>query len=334
MSLVNQEIMNTASQDIYDEEFISLINTLNESIKEHYKVFNSNIKETNKFLLNFESRSKSIETSLYSIFQNNALEKNKEIFQTIKEIQKFVEQLQKNLKSNDRNLKLFFEDAKIVFKKLKLKRNEHLMNFRHALRSVSGRNTNPKIFKDNKINNISQNIKPNIITKILHYLNQLKDYNEIVGKFSIKAKYNYINLQNMIFGILNDNQYNTNNISVVNRKSVLNNDDSINNYNVNMSNIKGDSNFIELKNNYENEISNLNNKIKDLEKKINDNDELKKKIEFELINNNNTNNYNKNNNINFNIENNFENMILNLMNMNKNTNLELNNIKNEIQKKK
>ena len=340
MSLVNQEFIHTNSQEIYDEEFIALINGLNESIKEHYKVFKHNIKETNNFLLHFEELSKLIESSLKLLIQNNSLEKIKEIFQKIKEEQNIVQQLQKNSKSNDRNLNLFFEDAKILFKKMKSKRNEHLINFRRSLRSLSGKNANSKKYKDKNIDIISQNIKPNIITKIAYYLNQLKDYNEIVGKFSIKAKYNYINLQNMIFEILNNNQYNSNNISVVNKKNTINNDDSNHNYNVSASNIKGDSIIFELKNNYENEISNLNNKIKDLEKKITDHkincleskkfDELKKKIELELINNNNANNYNLKNNMS---ENNFEDMILNIINMNKNTNIELNNIKNEIQKK-
>ena len=44
MSLRNQEYINIISPDIYDDEFINLINGLNESIKEYYKVSKYNIK--------------------------------------------------------------------------------------------------------------------------------------------------------------------------------------------------------------------------------------------------------------------------------------------------
>ena len=63
---------NTAStsQDIYDEEFISLINCLSDSIKEYYKISKHNLKETNKFLENFESQWKSTQNTLNSLIQN------------------------------------------------------------------------------------------------------------------------------------------------------------------------------------------------------------------------------------------------------------------------
>jgi hypothetical protein len=96
-------------------------------------------------------------------------------------------------------------------------------------------------------------------------------------------------------------------------------------------------NIIEIKKKYENKILNLNNKIKDLEQTLNENrsnkldnnkiNELKKKIESELLNSH----LNDNNIINN--GNNFENMVLNLVDINKNANMELKNIKDDIQKK-
>ena len=220
MSLANNDYYNNTSQDIYDEEFVSLINGLNDSIKEYYKVSKHNIKQTNDFLIRVENQTKSIENGINEIMQNITLDKNNEISQAINQSQNMVNQLQNNSLSNEKNLNLFFEDAKILFKKMRAKRNENLINLRRTIRSHSGKN--------NMNLNLNFTLRDNNKKrKILYYLNQLKDYNEIVGKFSVKAKYNFINLQKMISGILNDNQNNnSNNISVVNRENYSNNNDS------------------------------------------------------------------------------------------------------------
>ena len=336
---------NTAStsQDIYDEEFISLINCLSDSIKEYYKISKHNLKETNKFLENFENQWKSTQNTLNSIIQNSLLSNKNELFQTISQSQIIINQLQNNSQSNESNLNLFFEDAKILFKKMKSKRNKNLVSLRRSLRSVSNRNNNMNsylnssgVYDSSNKNNINNDsgIKMSNLNKIIYYLNQLKDYNEIVGKFSSKAKFNFISLQNMIFSILNGNQDNKRLNNYTNNSKYTESNSSMK---INMTEPTDGMNIIEIKKKYENKILNLNNKIKDLEQTLNENrsnkldnnkiNELKKKIESELLNSH----LNDNNIINN--GNNFENMVLNLVDINKNANMELKNIKDDIQKK-
>ena len=288
MSLHNQEIINNISPDLYDDEFIRIINGLNESIKEYYKVSKHNVKETNNFLLLFEDQFKKIETSLNEISQNMPSQNINGIFQKILQSKNIVDQLQKNSKSNDKNLNLFFQDAKTLFKKMKLKRNESLMNFRRSLRSQSTKRNNKaqnsmlnsSIFTNSRMNYNNNNknnhtIKTNNIFKILRYINQLKDYNEIIGKFSVKAKYNFINLQKMIFNAINDEQIDLN--LDENQKDTKNDDNNLEentntNTNTNMAIDNNEvMNIFEVRNKYEKEISNLNNKIKDLIKRLNEN---------------------------------------------------------------
>ena len=319
MSNLNHKMLYKTSQDIYNEEFVNLINGLNESIKEYYKVSKYNVKETDKFLSIFENEWKLIENSLKEI---NSSEEINKILVKVNQSESLIGQLQQNSLSNDKNLNLFFEDAKIIFKKMKSKRNENLSNLQRN--RVSNSLRNQKVgsidLKEAKINTNNEKIPPNIMKKLLYYLNQFRDYNEIVEKFSVKAKYNFINLQKSIFGILYDNQKNDNLLNISDYSKI----NEVNNFNIN-----------EVKNKYEEEVITLNKRIIELEQtlknyKINYSeivkiDELKKKIELEL---------NKNNtNINYGKENDFEKMILNLIDTNKNLNFELNNLKSEIQKK-
>ena len=331
---VNTESINNLSSNIYDDEFVSLINQLSESIKVYFKTSKYNAKETNNYLLLFDKQWKELKESFKTISQNNSLENINEI----------LNQLLKNAKSIDTNLNLFFEDAKILFKKMKLKRKENILNIRKSLRSASNKKNysstgNSKIDENNIIksrssktnHNQNQNIVSNNIKKIIFYLNQLKEYNEIIGKFSVQEKYKYINLQknilNLFYGYQNDNlnfEKNTNS-----------------NYKANIKFIQNEEkmNSFVMKNKYENEILNLNNKIKELEKIKNENniyyikgkkfDELKKKIELELINVNS----NGNDNINYYNHNDFESMIFNIIDLNKNCNLEINTLKNDIKNK-
>ena len=333
-------------KEIYDEEFIGYINGLNESIKEHYKVSKINIKQTNEFLNFFKQQWETMKNSLNEIILNKSFSNINQILQIMDNSQNIINELIKNSTSNDKNLNLFFEDAKTLFKKMKLKRNENLVR---AQRSSSHKNSrfNQKLmpseviaFGRNFANILDGNINQNLVKKIIYYLKQLRNYNEIVGKYSANAKYNYINLQNMLFTLLNENQNkNINNLNYENSVKIGN----IGKFNLNECD--NEIKIFEIKQKYENEISQLNNKIKELEKNINENkysnnnllegpkiEELKKKIQIELADNNNGNNA-INYNINNGNKNDFENMILNIIDKNKNLNLEIKTIKEDILKK-
>ena len=350
MYMKNQELSyNNMPLEMYDEDFIGLINKLSEAIKEHYKVSKHNIKEAKSFLLLLEKQQIESENLLNEITPIESLEKINEIFQKINQSQNLISQLLKNSNSNDMNLNFFFDNAKIIFKKMKIKRSKNLGNFR----SISGKKADPDIYGSlnkeedyelnaiNKINNITSNINPMNDKKLLNYLNQLKDYNEIIGKFSSKAKFNYMSLQKLISNEIIENKNNINDIKFGNRYKNSPFEHSNYQLSINLTDINNNNKY-EYKNNYEKEISILNTKIKKLEKIINENktnyiqykkfEHLKKKIELELSNTNITNNENKKY-INFSNQNEFENMILDIIEKNKNSVLEMNNIKNDIKKK-
>ena len=319
---------------IYEEEFINLINSLNESIKEYYKVSKHNIKETNNFLSIFEKEWKEMDKPLKEEIQKNTSENINKITIKVSQSQNIITQIQKNSFANEQNLSLFFNDAKKIFKAMKETRNENLANKNFRAKSLRNHTVNDNLdFKNDKKN---KSVIPILIKKILYYLNQFKDYNEIIGKVSNKEKYNFINLQKSIFEVLNSTQRNNNRL--LNENDPLNNDQL--NY-LSEENPKENIGVSKMANKYNKEISILNNKIKELSETIQKNnmeyleikkiDELKKKIEEQL---NKTNeNINDDTNINYEMKNDFEKMVLNIIDNNKNLNSELNKLKSDIQEK-
>ena len=219
---------NNIHPELYDLEFIAIINNLNESIKEYYKVSKHNIKETINFLSLFEQK--------WNLLENlnnetpNLPNHSEKIVQEMNKLEEIINELKKNSGSSDINLNLFFNDAKILFKKLRLKRNENLKNFH---RSISNRKKN-NILNINNIsekkrinrfddfysnNNLSKSeiLKMVNTKKIIYYLNQLKDFNEIIGKFSVKAKFNFINFTIIIITFFNNSIRLNNSINYINK---------------------------------------------------------------------------------------------------------------------
>ena len=108
---------------LYDEEFISLINGLNDSIKDYFKVCKHNILETNSIINYYEEHNKSLETSINDILNSEQNHNISEFFiEKFKQINEYINQLKINNNSSKKNLEFFFEDAKIFFKKMKIKK--------------------------------------------------------------------------------------------------------------------------------------------------------------------------------------------------------------------
>ena len=324
-----------------DSEFIGFINSLNESIKEFYNVAKYNTKETNAFLDLLEPQWDSISSLLKSISTSNKDENIGKIFEIIIQCKSIVNQLRNNSNLNLNNLTLFFDDAKILFKRMRIKRNESLKAIRHSLtakKNKSNYNNDNYVKNSVTLNNYtlkddgcltdrrnSQKLEGN---RLFSLIKQLKDYDEIIGKFSLKAKNNFINLQKMILNNLNEEDLNSGN-----KKPYLNSE--ILGFNNSFSKNKNNNNIntFELKTKYEKEINKLNLKIKELEKN-NENfvliwnkakkfDELNQKLQTELIKGN-------NDNINLLKDVDLERRILNLIDTNKNLNLEIKKLKNGI----
>ena len=197
---------------------------------------------------------------------------------------------------------LFFEDAKMLFGKLREKRKETL----HASRNFSTMDKN----RFNKYITLAS------YNKLNTYILQLQDYNEIISKFSEKAKYNFINLQKMILDTLNED--------IKNSKQTKKN--------LNLVRINTDNNF---GNNLR-----LNTETEKVEKNLDQTggggscigktrkiSQLKKKYELELISGNNENIKSlKNNNISQ------DKKIYNLTDTNKYVNTEILKLKTDLDK--
>ena len=320
-----------------DSEFIGFINALNESIKEFYSVAKYNTQETDTFLQLFEPQWNSMASLLNSISASNKSENIPKIFENILQCKNIINQLKNNSNLNFNNLNLFFDDAKILFKRMRIKRIENLKNIRHSLTSKKYNKNDNDNNNINSLNNFPVKNKnltqrkllgQNDFNKLINLIRQLKDYDEIVGKFSLKAKSNFINLQKMILTILTNDENNNNSKRPYLDSEVTKLTDSLGK-NKEINNMQ----IFELKTKYENEIAKLNLKSKELEKnnknillisnKAKKFDELKQKLELELIAGN-------NDNINLLKDNDFETRILNIINTNKNLNLEIKKLKNDI----
>ena len=328
-------------QTLIDSEFIGFINSLNESIKEFYNVAKYNTKETNAFLDLLDQQFESLASLLNSISNPNNNENITKIVEIIIQCKNIDSQLRNNSNLNFNNLSLFFDDAKILFKRMRNKRNESLKVIRHSLTSKKDKSNNSYnknsitlnnyLLKDNKYLTERKNSEKFDNSKIFSLIKQLKDYDEIIGKFSLKAKNNFINLQKMLI-----NNLTKENVSLDSNKKPYLNSEILDFNNKSLSKNKNNNNNInifELKSKYENEINKLNFKIKELEKN-NENillisnkakkfDELNQRIEVELITGN-------DDNINLLKDFDLEKRVLNLIDTNKNLNLEIKKLKNDI----
>jgi hypothetical protein len=221
----NQEKKNKFIQ-VYDDEFISLINGLNESIKEYFKVSRNNINEANSFLSFYEQQGKSIQTLMDEIINSNSYERINEVFEQIPKINEIMAQLQMNTNSNEHNLNLFFEDAKILFKKMKMMRKQKMVEMNNY-NSNNSQGLNDSFSNSFNVNQTGQIVKNNLINKnngpnpfsrinpnknsyrtnsillninnkysqIIKLLNDFSEFNFMINKMNFEASNRYSNLQ-------------------------------------------------------------------------------------------------------------------------------------------
>ena len=328
MSTSKKSLSNTHTS--IDSEFIGYINSLNDSIKEFYGVAKYNVKEASSFLSLFDPQLSSMESFLKWFAFKDKDENIAKIMENINQCKNIVNQLKNNSNLNLNNLNLFFGDAKILFNKMRTHRSRNLRTIKHSMTSKIYSNNKNKNIDFNTLSNYSTNVNDlvnkkyidkNDYNKLINLIKQLKIYDEIVEKFSIKAKDNFVNLRKMILNILLKGDANLNDKNFNINKDYRSKSEKI------------DINLLEIKTKYENEISRLNIKIKELENnyenielissKAKKFDELKQKVELELIDDNNA----KFNLLN---DNDFEERIINLININKKLNIELKKLKNDI----
>ena len=236
--LINQNLLQSQETKtkydlIYDDEFVSLINRLNESIKEYYKVTKNNITDASSVLSFYEDQGKSIQELLEQIMNQSGSVEINDMVEQFSKINDIMTQLQINAFSNEKNLNLFFEDAKILFRKMKMKRKQKIIelinnnidanisiNKKNILNDSFSNSFNKvesnflkknKILQEQmsykKINVDNKNTRPNtrfllsisnIYLKINRLINKFTEFDNLINKMNNEAFNKYNNLQNSI----------------------------------------------------------------------------------------------------------------------------------------
>ena len=217
-SPMNKEIVNK----IYDEEFVSLINSLNESIKEYYKVSKNNIIEANNILDSYQQQAQIINNLILEINNTSSYEKLDELFDLTRKTLEVIIQMKMNSNSNNKNLAMFFDDAKILFKSMKAKRKEKLIEANNDINKQINQPSSDSYMgsfnSENKFNNrlddnyfnINNNLNINnnndillkninaIYSRVIKILNNFSIYNYVISKVDFEESNKYNNLQNSL----------------------------------------------------------------------------------------------------------------------------------------
>ena len=303
---------------IYDEEFVSLINSLNESIKEYYKVSKNNITQANSILILYEQQAQAVLNLMNSIVSTSSYENLNELFEQIPKILEVIKQMKINTNSNNNNLNSFFDDAKILFKSMKIKRKEKLnefnnsnnMNYPHIQTSSDSYNnssnkdmlgTNLKNDTNNSNNNLPvDNVIFNTInaiySRIMILLNGFSDFNYMISKINFEESNKFNSLQNNVkkelenlFNFLKKN-FGTNAKFLQQNKSSKNiNENKLSQRNIinNNNNNQEMERLKKINGMSRNKIIELNNQLKSFRNKIGELEMKNKNLIIKLKNNDN-----------------------------------------------
>ena len=320
---------------IYDEEFVSLINSLNESIKEYYKVSKNNISQANSILILYDQQAQAIINLMNLIVSTSSYDKLNELFEQIPKILEVIKQMKINTNSNNNNLTSFFDDAKILFKSMKFKRKEKLnelnnnnnnMNYHYQTSSDSYNNSfnQEKMFVSN-LKNISNNSNNNlpvnnssfnninaIYSRIMILLNSFSDFNYMISKINFEESNKFNNLQNNVKKEL-ENFFNFLKKYFTNNTKSLQQNKSYNDINENKSNQRSKSTKDKNENQEIEKLKKIN--VMSRKKLIELNNQLKlyknKIVELEMKNKNLLAKLKNNDNAMMNFENNINNNMIN-----------------------
>ena len=182
----------------YTCEFIKILNGLNVSIKEYYKVTANNIKEENSFLNLFENNFKSFELIIQEIFEQKDFNKLYEINLFIKKSLDIMQQLRLNTESNKKNLSLFFYDAKKYYSQMKIEHHKSVNKTKKDKKdyrkiNIDIRSTTPINSNSSSVNNVSvplYNLKKLNLNK--------KQPIQTINSFNVNSQ-NNVSLRNLNF---------------------------------------------------------------------------------------------------------------------------------------
>ena len=177
------------SNDIYDSNFVSLINSLSSHIKIFYDNINkilNDIKSVNSTLGSQTNHSKYLVKGI-SIKNNNYIERYRQLCDRIDMITESQKLLDDNFSLINNNINIFISEAKQIFRKIKILRvkkiTETINNNNNYLGQINNIINNNKEFSDNNeshINNYNRNDNINISKNYL--FKSIDNENDITRK--------------------------------------------------------------------------------------------------------------------------------------------------------
>ena len=220
---------------IYDEEFISSINSLSNSIKNYFqknkiylgniKLISENINEQvifskgaiNDILIYFNQIRQARNNNLNLSFNSNEKylkEKMRLISERIEKINEFKINMLSNIKNCEICFISFFEEAKELFKKMKVIRTEKIENFNKKIIVNKNYNNNFKynntnIYRPQKASSVSPSHKSNTINQQSKLIKENQNGNSINTRNVINFKND-----NNIIKINNNDANNFNNLKI------------------------------------------------------------------------------------------------------------------------
>ena len=201
------------------EDFVSLINSLNESIKEYAKVSKSSFMESHSILLSYEKQAQSILNFIQRIIKTNSYNNLSDFFTQISKTLEVISLMKINNNSNNNNLNLFLDDAKILFKQMKQakhKENEkfRLLNNNNAINQYEQVSTESNCFNNSRTQpytgsnnshrirtlkeNSNLNMINNIYGKLMKLINNLGEYDYIISNVDFENSNKFNILKNSI----------------------------------------------------------------------------------------------------------------------------------------
>ena len=218
---------------IYDEEFISSINGLSNSIKNYFqknKIYLGNIKLISENISDQILFSKNALTDILLYFnqitqtrynQDNISfnpnekylkEKIKLINERIEKINEFKINMLMNIKKCEISFLSFFEEAKELFKKMKVIRTEKIENYNKKIivnknldiNHIAKNNMHLNIYKPQRASSYSPSHKPNIMNNKPKLINNLKNENKNGKIINSKTSNLFKNQNNSLINNIED----------------------------------------------------------------------------------------------------------------------------------
>ena len=258
---------------VNDEKFINLINNLSELIKNYYYTCKSTNDEIIQSFTQYKKNTNYLLSIIKDIFGATPPSGPGDFFKVESNIKTIEPEFQENFQKNREGLKFFIEEAKEIFKQMKYRRYEKInynnmnkdsnklikkkydysTNVKHKnsmetfrindirtsskLRLKEDNNIlNNNTFNSNTYNYYNTSSLTNNLDNIKYLFKKFSEYNNLIGNISLKAKDNFVKLQNDINIELEKCSNNNHRKSFIYHNNDSSENSFINNYSFNIMN--------------------------------------------------------------------------------------------------